>query len=153
MNHSEESAAALLFRREKCLCRCRIAVDKRRPCHRAIVSYYLVFWRRDAKRPRIMQQSENKLQSPNAVSMTGQRRRLWVNIETALGECHVFAQVYSRPSDGLVLGQRYKRLTDIEPALGCDADPTLNWNLFSRHRTFNHGWFNVGPPSTMLDQC
>ena len=40
----------------------------------------------------IMQQSENPAQSPNAVSMTGQRRRLWVNIETALGECHVFAK-------------------------------------------------------------
>ena len=42
--------------------------------------------------------------------MLGQRRRLWVNIETALGECHVFAavmaQVYNRPSVGLVLGQR-----------------------------------------------
>ena len=41
---------------------------------------------------RIMQPSENTVQSPNAVSMTGQRRRLWVNIETALGEYHVFAQ-------------------------------------------------------------
>ena len=34
---------------------------------------------------RIMQESENMVQSPNAVSIT-------VNIETALGECHVFAQ-------------------------------------------------------------
>ena len=32
------------------------------------------------------------VRKPNAVSMTGQRRRLWVNIETALVECHVFAQ-------------------------------------------------------------
>ena len=39
-----------------------------------------------------MQHSENMVQSPNAVSMTDQRRRLWVNIETALVECHVFAQ-------------------------------------------------------------
>ena len=39
-----------------------------------------------------MQQSENTVQSPNAVPMSGQRQRLWVNIETALGECHVFAQ-------------------------------------------------------------
>ena len=31
-------------------------------------------------------------QSPNSVSMTGQRRRLWVNIDTALVKCHVFAQ-------------------------------------------------------------
>ena len=75
----------------------------------------------------------NTGQSPNSVSMLGQRRRLWVNIETALGECHVFAdvvaqiysrpsveladvlvQIYSRPSVGLVLGQRRKRLTGIE---------------------------------------
>ena len=39
-----------------------------------------------------MQLSENMVQSPNAVSMSGQRRRLWVNIETTLGECHVFAR-------------------------------------------------------------
>ena len=29
--------------------------------------------------------------SPNAVSMLGQRRRRWSNIETTLGECLVFA--------------------------------------------------------------
>ena len=40
----------------------------------------------------IMQQSESTIQSPDAVLMTGLRRTLWVNIETALGECHVFAQ-------------------------------------------------------------
>ena len=39
-----------------------------------------------------IQQSENTVQSPNAVSMSVQRRRLWINIEIALGECHVFAQ-------------------------------------------------------------
>ena len=33
----------------------------------------------------------NTGESPNAVSMLGQRRRLLVNIETELGECHVFA--------------------------------------------------------------
>ena len=32
--------------------------------------------------------------SPNAVSMLGQRRRLWVNIKTALGECLVIADVH-----------------------------------------------------------
>ena len=65
--------------------------------------------------------------------MTGQRRRLLVNIETAL-ECHVFAQssLYSRPSDGLVLDKRRRRLTTIEPAIGCDAGPTLNQNLVGR---------------------
>ena len=40
----------------------------------------------------MMLQSENPAQSPNAVLMTGQRQRLWVNIETELGDCHVFAQ-------------------------------------------------------------
>ena len=35
----------------------------------------------------------NTGQSPNFVSMLGQRRRLLVNIETALGECHVFVDV------------------------------------------------------------
>ena len=39
-----------------------------------------------------MQQSENTVQSPNAVSILGLRQSLCVNIETALGECHVFAQ-------------------------------------------------------------
>ena len=34
----------------------------------------------------IMQQSEKTVQSPNAVSIKGQRRRLWVNIETVLVE-------------------------------------------------------------------
>ena len=48
---------------------------------------------------RINQQSENTVQSPNAVAMTGQRRRLWVNIETALGECHVFAQSIHQTRD------------------------------------------------------
>ena len=37
------------------------------------------------------QQSENTVQSPNGVLMSGQRQRLWVNIKTELGECHVFA--------------------------------------------------------------
>ena len=40
-----------------------------------------------------IQQSENTIQSPSAVSLSGQRRRLWVNIETALGEFNVFADV------------------------------------------------------------
>ena len=35
----------------------------------------------------------NTGRSPNVVSMFGQRRRLWVNIETALNECHMFADV------------------------------------------------------------
>ena len=53
------------------------------------------FWLRDESITSIvtpMQQSEHTVISPNAVSIPGQPRRLWVNIETALGECHVFAQ-------------------------------------------------------------
>ena len=38
-----------------------------------------------------MQQSQNMVQSPNAVPMTDQLRRLWANIETALVEFHMFA--------------------------------------------------------------
>ena len=66
--------------------------------------------------------------------MTGKRRRLWVNIETVLGECHGFAQssLYNRLSDGLVLSQRRGRLTCIEPAMDHDAGPTLNQNLMGR---------------------
>ena len=33
--------------------------------------------------------------SPNAVSMLGQRQRRWTNIETAVGECSVFAGTYT----------------------------------------------------------
>ena len=51
------------------------------------------FWRRDVK-------------SRNVVSMTGQRQRLWVKIETALVEIHVFAQSIQQTGDRLVLGQR-----------------------------------------------
>ena len=35
----------------------------------------------------------NTGQPPNAVSMTGQRRRRWANIETVLGEWQMFAGV------------------------------------------------------------
>ena len=36
---------------------------------------------------------------------------------------------YNGSGDSLVLGQRRRRLTDIEPAMGCNAGPTLNRNL------------------------
>ena len=62
----------------------------------------------------IMQQSGKTVQSPNAVSMTGQPRRLWVNIETVLVECPCL---------------RRRRLIGIEPAMGCNAGTTLNRNL------------------------
>ena len=32
-------------------------------------------------------------------------------------------------NDGLVLGQRRRRLSSIEPAMGCDAGPTLSRDL------------------------
>ena len=38
-------------------------------------------------------------------------------------------KVYSRPSDELVLGQLCRRLTSIEPAMGCDTGPPWNRNL------------------------
>ena len=82
-----------------------------------------------------MHQSENTVQSPKAVPMASQRRRLCVNIEAVLGECHGFAwsiHDYSSPSDGLVLGQRRRRLTGIEPAMGCDAGRTLTRDLVGR---------------------
>ena len=53
----------------------------------------------------------------------------WVN-NTCLLMC--WRKVYSRPSAGLVLGQRRRQLTYIEPAIGCDAGLTLNRNLVGR---------------------
>ena len=44
----------------------------------------------------------------------------------------VNATVYSRHSDGLVLGERRRRLTGIEPAIGRNAGPTSNRNLVGR---------------------
>ena len=49
----------------------------------------------------------------------------WVNA-TCLLMC--------RPSVGLGLGQRRRRLTGNEPAICCDAGPTLNRNLVGRLR-------------------
>ena len=74
--------------------------QRRRRCpalhqHWANVSCYLFLSgvrMESVTRKQLMQQSENTVQSPNAVLKSGQRERLWVNIETALGECHVFAQ-------------------------------------------------------------
>ena len=79
-----------------------------------------------------MQQSENTVQTPNAVSMTGQRRRLWVKIETTLLNATCLRKVYNRFRDRLVLGQRRGRLTGLEPPMGCNAGPTLNRNLVGR---------------------
>ena len=59
----------------------------------------------------------------------------WVNA-TCLHE------VYNRPNDGLVLGQRRRRLTGIEPAMGYDAGPTLNWHLMGRLSSYVRGTSN-----------
>ena len=53
----------------------------------------------------------NTGQSPSALSMLFQRRRVWVDNETALGKCHVFADMLQQSIQqtcnvGLVLGQR-----------------------------------------------
>ena len=45
------------------------------------------------------------------------------------GNVTCLRKVYSRPGDGLVLGQRRRQLTGIEPVIGYDAGPTLNRNL------------------------
>ena len=58
-----------------------------------------------------MQQLENTVQAPNAVLMSGQHRRLWVNIETALCECHVFAQSRAYTAD-LVMNQCWASVVD-----------------------------------------
>ena len=41
-------------------------------------------------------------------------------------------KVYNRPCDILVLGQRRRRLTGIDSAMGCNAGPTLKWNLVDK---------------------
>ena len=48
-------------------------------------------------------------------------------------------KVYSRPSDGLVLGQYRRLLSGIEPAMGCDAGSTLNRDLVGRPTSFVQG--------------
>ena len=41
-------------------------------------------------------------------------------------------KVYSRPSVRLLLGKRGRRLTGIDPAMGCDAGQTFNRNWVCR---------------------
>ena len=57
-------------------------------------------------------------------------------------------KVYSRPSDGLVLDWCRRRLTGIEPAMGCDAGPTLNRNLVGRPTSSVRGTSYV-----VLNEC
>ena len=81
-----------------------------------------------------MQQSEKITQCcRTSVEHCGSTlKQHWVNA-TCL------CKVYSRPIDGLVLGQRRIRPTGIEPAMGCDAGPTLNRNLMGR-QVLNECW-------------
>ena len=87
--------------------------------------------------------------------MLAQRCRRWPSITSASGQCIVlssvsgvgvrwstlkdhwlngtcFRKVYNIPGDRLVLGQHRRRLTGIEPAMGCNVFPTLNRNLVGR---------------------
>ena len=54
--------------------------------------------------------------------------------ETELIECHVFAQNIQETQCQISFGKALlrRRLTGIEPAMGCNADPTLNWNWVGR---------------------
>ena len=58
-----------------------------------------------------MLQPANMVQSHNAVPMSGQRRRLWINIETALGE-------YQSHNAVPMSGQRRRLWIKIETGLG-----------------------------------
>ena len=75
-----------------------------------------------------------------------------VDIETTLVECHVFAdllaQIIQRTHFGLVLGQRRRRLTGIEPTMGCDAGPTLNRNLHPLFFVYSTQKTKAGPQSS-----
>ena len=84
------------------------------------------FWRRDGKR-----------HPHTAVRKQCTITQCCINVGPVL-KLHCLRKVYSRPSDGLVLGQLRRRLTGIEPAMGCDAGPTLNRNLVGRPTSSVH---------------
>ena len=44
----------------------------------------------------------------------------------------LFVQGIQQPGDRLVLGQRRRRLIGIEPAIVCNAGPTLNRTVVGR---------------------
>ena len=68
--------------------------------------------------------------------MTGQRRVRRANIETVLGEWHVFVKVLPlsihQNQCWSSLGHHRRQFVGIEPAMGCDAGPTLNRNWVGR---------------------
>ena len=59
----------------------------------------------------------------------------WVNVMCSL---MCWRKLYIRPSVGLVLGQHRRRLTGIEPVMGCVAGPTLNRNWVGRPTSYVH---------------
>ena len=75
--------------------------------------------------------------------MTGQRRRLWSTLKQHWLNATCLRNVYNRPGDRLVLGQHRRRLTSIEPALGCNAGPTLNCNLVGRPTSYVRARNNI----------
>ena len=79
-----------------------------------------------------MQQSKNTVQLPNAVSMTDSVEDCGSTLKQHWLNATCLRKVYNRPGDRLVLGQRRRRLNVIEPAMGCNAGPTLNQNLVGR---------------------
>ena len=103
------------------------------PMYRVI----LCFWHRDRKRHLYNNAAVRKhCTITYAVSILAgvedcgsKLKQHWVNV-TCLRKIH------RSPSDGLLLGQRLKRLTGIEPVMGCDAGPTFNWNLVGLHALY-----------------
>ena len=64
-----------------------------------------------------------------------------------------------RPGNILVLGQRHRQLTDIEPAMGCNAGPTLNRGLVGRPTSSVRSWRHLLSPwydvhrRQLLNEC
>ena len=79
-----------------------------------------------------MQQSENTYKHPIPFQYRASFEDCGSTLQQHWVNAPCLREVYSRPSDGLVLGQHRKRLTGIEPAIGCDAGPTLNRHLVGR---------------------
>ena len=77
----------------------------------------------------IMQKSEKTVQSPNAISSVEDRGS---TLKQYRLNATCLRKVYNMPGDRLVFGQRRIRLTGIEPAMSCNAGPTLNRNLVGR---------------------
>ena len=100
------------------------------PASQTVAQHYFSIGPMDGERHPHNAAVRKHVQSPNAVSMTGQREWLWVNIETALGECNVFAQsiqqtqwwisvwLASRTIDRQWTNNGLRRWHNIEPEFG-----------------------------------